>query len=57
VIVSVVSDVLSKYYPRYLPRSPRQIADDAMARYGDFAERIEDALLEQRKAALLADEG
>jgi hypothetical protein len=39
------------------PRSPKQIVDDAMARYGDFAERIEELYYEQRMADLLADEG
>jgi hypothetical protein len=52
-----MNDVLNKYYPGYPPRSPKQIVDDAMARYGDFAERIEELYYEQRMADLLADEG
>jgi hypothetical protein len=40
-----MNDVLNKYYAEYLPRNPTQIVDDAMARFGDFAECIEDALL------------
>jgi hypothetical protein len=31
--------------------------DDAMARYGDFAARIEEFYYEQRMAELLAEEG
>jgi hypothetical protein len=52
-----MNDVLNKYYPGYLPHRPKQIVEDAMARYGDFAERIEELYYEQRMADLLADEG
>jgi hypothetical protein len=52
-----MNDVLNKYYPGYLLRSPKQIVDDAMAQYGDFAERMEELYYEQRMAELLADEG
>lgn len=52
-----MNGVLNKYYPGYLARSPKQIVDDAIARYGDFAERIEELYYEQRMAELLAEEG